>query len=91
MKKYYGYLLLFFMLLLSCSKSNRAFYDKVLSDFGTRSYFIALDIKSDFYKGRVLIENNDLYNFLNKTKGWDKERYKARMLKILAHKEHLIW
>lgn len=77
--------LLFVMLFFSCSKNNSPFYNKVLSDFDSTSYFIALDIRSPDYKGRVIIENNDLYSFLNKTKGWDKINYKSRMKKILVH------
>jgi hypothetical protein len=77
------------LLFSSCSTNNNAFYDKVLSDFGVRSYFIALDISSSAYNGRVIIENNDLYNFMNKTKGWDKKRYSSGMKKILVRKRVL--
>jgi hypothetical protein len=68
-----------------CTKSDTTFYDKVLNDFDTNSYFIALDIKSSSYKGRVIIENKNLYNFLYKTKGLDKEKYKSLVKRILVH------
>jgi hypothetical protein len=69
----------------SCKNINRPFYDKVLNDFDTTSYFIAVDVKSPSYKGRTIIENNNLYLFLQKTKGFSKEKYKSFMIRILAH------
>ena len=87
--KTYSIILLSVLLLSSCSTNNNAFYDKVLSDFGVTSYFIALDISSSAYTGRVIIENNDLYNFMNKTKGWDKKSYGQKMKKILVHRRVL--
>ena len=91
-RKYAGFPVLIFLVLIvfknpftACTKVNSAFYDKVLNDFDTSSYFIALDIKSPYYKGRAIIENNNLYLFLNKTKHFDKEKYKYFMKKILTH------
>jgi hypothetical protein len=62
----------------------------VLDDFGNKSYFIALNLKSTVYKGRVIIENNDLYNYLNKTRAWDKISYKSKLESILIHRRTLI-
>jgi hypothetical protein len=70
---------------ISCTNVHSQFFDKVLNDFDTNSYFIALDLKSPYYKGRVIIENNDLFTFLQKTKGFDKEKYKTFMNRILTH------
>jgi hypothetical protein len=89
MKIYSIFTLLFVILFSSCSTNNTAFYDKVLSDFDVTSYFIAIDIRSSAYNGRVIIENNDLYNFLNKTKGWDRKSYKSGMKKFLVHRRVL--
>lgn len=89
MKIYSILILLPLMLFSSCSTNNSAFYDKVLSDFDINSCFIAFDIKSSAYNGRVIIENNDLYSFLNKTKGWDKINYKSNMKKIIVHRRVL--
>lgn len=83
---------LFALLLLtfsSCSRTDNSFYNKVLGDFSNKSYFIALDIRSNDYKGRVIIENNDLYKCLNETKGWDKTIYHSKLLKILVHRRTL--
>jgi hypothetical protein len=74
---------------VSCTNVNLPFYDKVLNDFDSTSYFIALDLKSPYYKGRVIIENNNLYLFLNKTEGFNKDRYVSFMKRILAHHKAL--
>jgi uncharacterized protein (DUF3820 family) len=70
---------------IACTNINSAFYNKVLNDFDTTSYFIAVDIKSPFYKGRTIIENNNLYMYLHKTKGFDKGKYLYFMKRTLRH------
>ena len=83
----YGIAGLIFMILIiiSCKNPNSSFYNKVLNDFDTTSYFIAIDIKSPFYKGRTIIENNNLYMYLHKTKGFDKGKYIYFMKRTLMH------
>lgn len=68
-----------------CTNPNSSFYNKVLNDNDTSSYFIAVDIKSPFYKGRTIIENNNLYQFLHKTKGFEKGKYIYYMKRTLRH------
>jgi hypothetical protein len=84
-----GVAFIIFLILINpfsaCTKVNTAFYDKILSDFDTNSYFVALDIKSSSYKGRVIIENNNLFQYLNKTKGLTREKYQSFMRRILVH------
>ena len=89
--KYSGILRYIFIILIilnnpftGCTNMNSPFYNKVLNDFDTTSYFIALDIKSPSYKGRSIIENNNLYLYLHKTKGFNKERYESFMKRILS-------
>jgi hypothetical protein len=72
-------------IIMSCKNPNSPFYNKVLNDFDTTSYFIAVDIKSPSYKGRTIIENNNLYLFLNKKKGIHQRRYLSFMEKTLIH------
>ena len=91
-RKYTGITGLIFLLILilnnpftSCTNANSPFYNQVLNDFDTTSYFIAVDIKSPFYKGRTIIENNNLYLFLNKTKGFHKQKYVSYMERTLTH------
>ena len=84
-----GYIFIILIILnnpfTGCTNMNSPFYNKVLSDFDTTSYFIALEIKSPYYKGRAIIENNNLYLYLHKTKGFDKERYETFMKRMLGH------
>lgn len=84
-------ILVFFFLIavFSCTEKDNSFYDKVLGDFGRHSDFIAIDIRSHQYTGRAIIENNDLYTFLNNTKGWDTTVYKSKIEKILLHRRKL--
>jgi len=74
---------------LSCTDKDNSFYDKVLNDFSKHSDFIALDIKSHQYIGRVIIENNDLFTLLNNTKGWNKTIYKSKIEKLIIHRRTL--
>jgi hypothetical protein len=83
------FFLLSAVLFNSCNNGNTAFYNTVLNDFDSSSYYVAFNIKSPDYKGRVIIENDDLYYFLNKTKGVDKSSYHSLMQKILTHRRNL--
>ncbi len=79
--------LVFSILTSSCSvytDKNISFYDKVLSDFNAHSYYVAVDIRTPSYTGCAIIENNNLYSFLNKTEGYDKIRYQSLMKRTLA-------
>jgi hypothetical protein len=82
-------MMFFLAALFSCTEKNNSFYDKVLNDFGKHSDFIAIDIKSHQYKGRVIIENNDLYTLMNQTKAWDKAVYKQKIERLLMHRRSL--
>jgi hypothetical protein len=74
---------------ISCTNPNSQFFNYVLNDFDSSSYFIAVDIKSPFYKGRSIIENDDLYRFLHQVKGFDRDKYKSFMKRILVHNRTL--
>ena len=76
-------------LFYGCNNVNTGFYSRVLNDFDSTSYFIALDIKSPSYRGRAIIENDNLYRFLNKTRGYDKGKYMSYMKRILMHNRKL--
>jgi hypothetical protein len=85
-----GFILLIIIALIipiiSCTSQNSAFYNKVLNDFDSTSYFISLNIKSPSFKGRAIIENRKLYLFLNQTKGFNEKRYQLYMEKMLSHR-----
>jgi hypothetical protein len=89
-----GFIFMIFLILINpfiaCTNVNSSFQKKVLNDFDTTSYFIAVDIKSPFYTGRTIIENKNLYFFLNKTKGFHKRRYLSYMERTLTHHRVLI-
>ncbi len=70
---------------VACTNANSSFYNQVLNDYDTNSYFIAVDIRSPYYKGRTIIENNNLYQYLHKAKGFDKEKYVLYMKRTLRH------
>jgi len=91
-RKHYGIPVLISVLFIilnnqftACTNMNSPFYNQVLNDFDTTSYFIAVDIKSPFYKGRTIIENNNLYLYLHKTKGYDKGKYIYFLKRTLRH------
>lgn len=66
------------------------FYDKVLDDMQCMyCSHIAIEVESSVYTGRVTIDNNELYFFLNNTKGYDKTVYKNFVKKLLINKEKL--
>lgn len=67
-------------------QSNDDFYDWVLNSHGMHSKFVSLEIESDEYTGKVIVENNYLYSFLKRVKGFDKEQYKLFMKDLLSKK-----
>jgi len=69
----------------ACTNVNSSFYDQVLNDFDSSSYFIALNIKSSYYKGPAIIENSNLYKYIHHVKGYDKVKYILFMKRILSH------
>ncbi len=69
---------------------SQKFEDKVLSDFKcSQCFYIALDIKSDKYTGKSVIQNNELYFFLKKLKGLSKRKYKTYVKKLISSKTEL--
>lgn len=65
--------------------NNTKFYDKVLNDFNRYSYFVAVDIKSTTFNGPVIIENDDLFFYLNQTEGVDKNQFKVKVKEKLVN------
>jgi hypothetical protein len=69
--------------------SYEDFEDKVLNSFFRYSAFLSLNIISDEYNGRIIIENKHLFLYLNKLKGFNKDQYKAFMKDVLLNKSAL--
>ena len=65
------------------------FYDTVLCSYSLHSIFVLVDIESDEYDGKAIIENGDLFEFLNQTKGFDKKQYKSFMKDLLSKNSKL--
>jgi len=67
------------------------FYDKVLGyDNCKDCYFIVLEVESEAYTGKVLIENDDLQDFLSKTESLDRVRYREYVKDILINRRKVI-
>lgn len=64
---------------------SKGFYEQVLSDFDRHSLFIACDITSPSYNGKVVIENADLYAYFKQQNGFSKKKYKSYMLHKLSN------
>jgi hypothetical protein len=73
----------------SCRKGNTDFYNKVLSNYNSDSYFIAIDVKSPGFNGRTVIKNSNLFQFINKTRGDNKAEYQSLMSKMLSNRRVL--
>lgn len=64
------------LLLSSCTNNDSVFFDKLLNDFERYSWFISVKINSFEYNGKAIIENDDLFYFLNQTQKLDREQYR---------------
>ncbi|MGB7067861.1 MAG: hypothetical protein WBD22_00010 [Pyrinomonadaceae bacterium] len=87
-------ILLFLFLLLmaqTCFGQSNKFFDTILEYERCRDcYFLSIDVASEKYSGNVVIENDDLFGFLNKTRGLDKTQYKEFAKDLLVNKKKLV-
>src|SRR5215217_8274752 len=77
------YLYLLVIFINSCSEKSRDFYDKVLSDLDSHSYFIALDVQIDDRNTRTIIENSNFFDFLIDARKTDSLNYKTYAVQIV--------
>lgn len=70
---------------------KETFYKKVVNDLDCRGdcYFLSLEIVSESYSGRVVVENNYLFDYLRTTKGFDRPAYESFMLKFFRENQKL--
>lgn len=82
------YLLCFFI--QTSSAKDNDFYDAVIMmpPYGLKS-FLAFDIDSNEYKGRIIIENVSFYLFLSETRDFDEKAYAAFTKDLLINKKVL--
>lgn len=83
------YLACLLLLTLSSSMENKKFIKEVISNFDRYSYFVSMEVESPEYKGKVIIENKDLYNYYNQTQNIDKKKYQETMYRLLKTKSTL--
>lgn len=83
--------LLFLLTAQICLSQERKFLDTILEYERCRDcYFLSIDVASEKYSGKVVIENDDLFDFLNKTRGLDKTRYKEFVKDLVINKKRLV-
>lgn len=69
--------LLLALILSSCTMNkDTLFYDKVTNDFDRYSYFLSIQLQSSNGKDKFIIENDDLYNYLQQSQNIEKVQYK---------------
>lgn len=87
------FLVIFTIILLSmqaCSqRSNDNFVDKIANDFSRNSYFIVLSVKLSEGITICLVENDELFYYFNKTKGYDESKYKKEVGAIIRENKIL--
>lgn len=71
------------IMLFSCILLQSTFQDKILNDFDSNSRFLVVKVKSSKYNGSVIIENDNLYVFLNQRYSLDKNQYVTFVKKVL--------
>lgn len=70
---------------------EQSFLDKVLSDDNCRDcYFIVIEAESIPYTGKVVVENDNLRDFLFKTEGVIDTRYKDYAKELILSKRKLL-
>lgn len=78
-------LILSTMLLFSVLPNDSTdFYDKVTGDFARSSYYLSFVVQFSDYKGRVIIENDDMYSFFNADDTLTRDEYKIIINKMLT-------
>lgn len=65
--------------------ADDAFYDAVLESYTRHSVFIVVNVESDEYEGKAIIQNLHLFRYLRQSKGFDKEQYKSFMKDLLSN------
>ena len=81
--------LIFVILMTFSGKIPPKFIEVVLSDFNRNSNFISLNISSKEYKGHVVIENNNLFDYLRREKSMSEIQYQEVITKIILTSDTL--
>ncbi len=79
-----------FLSMGSCSqRDNSEFVNKIANDFSRNSYFIVLNVKMPKEEVTSIIENDDLYYFFHKTRGYNESKYKKDIIHIIRESKKL--
>lgn len=71
--------------LMVSNAQDNSFLKSIIGDDECRTcYFISLDVESAAYNGRVVIENDDLFDFVKSTKKLSWDEYKEFAQELLA-------
>jgi hypothetical protein len=71
------------LLVITLLFQNNKFYENVLSDYSLHSKYVALEVNSKKYVGKVVIENIDLYNYLCNMKKISIDDYKKLIINLM--------
>jgi len=90
MKILLSFFIILLLIQLAVAQSD-GFYNTILDYENCRDcYFIAVKVESEPYIGKVIVENDDLQDFINKTQSLDKSKYKEYIKDILLNKKNII-
>ena len=64
--------------------SQDNFYNAVLCELSMHSIYIVVNVESSDYTGKATIENESLYSFFYKTRGFDEKQYRSYVRKVLT-------
>lgn len=63
---------------------TKTFYDNILGS-SCWSCFVALNIESESFSGRVVVENAELFNYLKDTENLDEKKYKTFVSELIKN------
>ena len=87
--------LLFILLILlginSCFGQDKVFIDEILNnEHCQKCYFVAIDVGTKDFSGRVVIPYGELLDFVNKTEGFEDEQSKDFIKSLLVNNQSFI-
>jgi hypothetical protein len=80
---------LYYFFLSFCLVQSNSFIEKIIDDFKSNSNYLAVNIKTNNYKGIAIVENDDLFTYYQISQKGSKEEYKSFIREILVKKSYL--
>jgi hypothetical protein len=72
----------------ACINSEKL-HDRILDSFTNHSLYVVINVESDAYNGKVIIQNRHLFLFLKEYNKLDRENYKSFMKELLSKNSEL--